>query len=302
MDAGKPNSLQFLLNNIVYSETDVSRFLPTYEYIHSNKTKSCSFCRSVVYSNNSDISPLSIKEIVHYYYNNILKAKNESIEDVKVNSFFGRLGNQSSINAKDTRKVGDSYSDNQIATKFQLAKEKLKISDSLLALPIFHRCNSCFKAWNIHLEIKRRILTSATIKPYDFSVDLTSSLILPISNKFFQGMIYTNVENEKEIVTNHISEIKKIFSSNKSNSLLVAKNKLAYNNIEGCMKELTMLLSNENDNLFSNMLLQIQSRSARLKQDKIKGILSINEENLFENRISKDLIELIEEIERYLNF
>lgn len=269
---------------VVYDEKDVRQFRPSYEYIVSRERKSCPQCRSLIYNNNSDIKPLSLLDLIIARHNPSFYNNDTPIDSIlkatqKVFDVFGAIKNDQ---IKSTR--------NQLLSS-------LKVTDKILELPTLHRCNKCLYAWNIHMEMKQRIFV---VSHRLFSTsDLWFTLYLPKIENFYNGLVLLNESSESEVVNKHVLDIKKMFLNNNGISLTTARKNISAGDFNSAIINVVSFTALPENKFFYNSALQLQARYASFSQERIRGTLSHQEATLQQNKISNDLIDLIEEINKY---
>jgi len=268
----------------VYDEKDVKQFRPSYEYIVSRETKSCPQCRSLIYHNNSDVRPLSLLDLVIAQHNP---------------SFYNNDTTFDSI-LKATQKVFDIFGaikNDQVKSSRKRLQSSLKIADKVIELPILHRCNKCLFSWNIHLEMKQRF-TFVSIRLFSTS-DFWFTIHLPKIENFYNGLILLNEKSESEYVNRHIIDIKKLFINSNDIILTTARKNISVGDISSAILNVVSFTTLDKNKFFYNTALQLQSRYSIFSQERIRGTLSHQELTIQQNKISNDLIALIEEINKY---
>jgi hypothetical protein len=279
----------------VFDEKDITSFRPSYEYIISKETKSCINCRSLVYLQPSDVKNLSLLEIVNNYYNPPKKESISTFDTIlqtmdKIDDFFG-----ASPNIFNETKI------EWIRNSCKSLQSKLKVTERFLALPILHRCNKCFKAWNIHQEVKLRFqppVFSLWGFQYENRFDFYN---LPESDNFFQGIIFKDAPTENHKKDSPVYNIKNLFVDNMEDLITLAKKENEVGNLNGALSHLSDFVNYGDNTYFKNHVFQLKSRNSILNQEKIKGTISYEDEVLQKNRLSNDMISLIEEIAKYKN-
>lgn len=282
------NFLQFnrtlvLRDETIYDDKDIVRFRPSHEYLTSRETKSCLHCRSLIYNQSSDVKALSLDEVLIAHYSPSFYKK-DTIAD-KVLKAGLKLGDVFGFQSRDQIK----------SAKIRLTKQ-CKITNKVLKVPILHRCNKCFKAWGIHYEMRHRLHIRNLLTSFDWS-----ELYLPKTDNFFQGLIFLNDNSEKAYINHHITTVKALLSQDKEYKLLEAKNKIGIGDIGGALTLLQSFTKSSENSFYFNQVLQLQSRHSTFLQNRIQGILSYQEQTLEVNKISNDIISLVEEINRYKN-
>jgi len=165
----------------VYDERDFVGFRPSYEYLISRETKSCQHCRSLIYSQTTDVGNLSMIDILNArYFLNVKKDKTAIEVIYEVSEKFNSLFGDSSF-SKYRAKSNKEWFENSCKS----LKDNLKISDSVLKMPIFHRCNKCYKVWNVHLEMKRRFLPPYRYTLQSLALTSIAEFSLPKVEKYY---------------------------------------------------------------------------------------------------------------------
>lgn len=286
------------INDKMYDVKDFAEFRPSYEYLVSRETKTCQHCRSLIYNQTSDVSNLSMLDILETkYFPKYQKSKSalEVLEEISIayNSLFS-----------DTFKKMRPKSNKEFfeASRSSLTKN-LNITDSILQSPIFHRCNKCFKVWNIHLEMKQRFLPPSRFLFLSQSISQTSvaAFDLPKIDKYYQGIIFLSEKSEDKQISNHILEVKKLFVGDNGALLYLSKKNIAAGDLSGAINNLCSFTNSDGNKFYYNAALQIQSRHSLYVQEKLKGLLSHQEETILYNNISNSAIMLIDEILKYKN-
>lgn len=285
------------INDKIYDERDFMEFRPSYEYLISRESRSCQHCRSLIYTQTSDVGNLSVIDILSTrYFPKEKKDKStfEVIIDVseKINSLFGVRPIDEAL-SKSYKKAFENSCNN--------LKTQLKVTERVLYMPIFHRCNKCFKAWNVHLEMKRRFLPPSLFEILNTSKISVAEFNLPKVEKYFQGILFLTEKSEEKQIINHIIDVKKMFIEDDGGLLISAKKYIVAGDLSSAINNLCVFTNQLENKFYYNPSLQLQSRYSMFLQEKLRGTLSRQEETLQYNRISNDTITLIDEINKYKN-
>lgn len=286
----------------IYDGRDFLNFRPSYEYLQSKENRSCQHCKSPVYERFNDFRILTLLETVTTRHKTPLFQTDNAVLDAfesynkRVHDFLDGLFGESKLN-KDIKSSCKSICD------------QLKISDSLLVKPLFHRCNACLCAWPLHLEIKQRLELSNSFL-YRFLMRSQGSIpsifheigTIPLTKNYLNGLTLLNDPSENLRIGQHVYDFKRfIMNHDQPNLLAAVRKKIQAGNAGGGLSDLAKFVASMETDFYTKSVIQLQARLATYHMEKIHGRLEPREETAQFNRICSDILLLMEEIERYRN-
>ncbi len=274
-------------NNTLINHSDLSFKEESVEFKTTFKDKRCPVCKRNIYLKDNDYRVFSM--------NDLIQEVNKSRTKIfKSNSLLSKAGNIIS-------NVSDPFQ--FLSIKEQIKKDSDRVTKyynlslPILDLPIFHGCLGCNKAWLIHEVLSRRMNNTDS----KFSRSLLDNIFFwKHENNLCSGVVFLRPPKTSSfniLNGNWGLYLNKLAAPEKLNE---AKDAIIKGKIKSCI-EILKSIDKSALGAYRDNIEMISSRFFALKKKNISGILSNENYTLEQNKITQDLITLINLIEKKLS-